>query len=102
MSILYIFKNILTIILISVFSLIFFSCSEKEEYKSFEKYGASSTLSFPDNFTVTGANNTVTLTWEKVDDATSYTIFSNTEGGVDKNDNSITSITNDNYTHDNL
>lgn len=97
-------KNFLYIFIISFFFLIFNSCSEKDEYKSFEKYGASSTSNpyIPDNFTVSGANNTVTITWNHVDDATSYTIFWNTEGEVDISDNAITSITNDNYTHSNL
>ena len=97
-------KNIFLIFLIPTFSLIVYSCSEKDDYKSFEKYGASITSNpyIPDNFTVSGANNTVTITWNHVDDATSYTIFWNTEGGVDTSDNSITSITNDNYTHSNL
>lgn len=97
-------KNIFFISCISTFSLIVFSCSEKDEYKNFEKYGANSIVSptIPDNLSASGANNTVTLTWNHVDDATSYSIFWNTEGEVDTSDNAITSITNDNYTHSNL
>tara|TARA_B100000700_G_scaffold284382_1_gene337556 strand:+ start:122 stop:967 length:846 start_codon:yes stop_codon:yes gene_type:complete len=91
-------------LLIFVFCFIIFSCSEKDEYKSFEKYGASisSFTSIPDNFSVSSASNTATLSWNSVDDATSYTIFWNTLGEVDSNDSAITSITNNNYTHSNL
>ena len=97
-------KYLFFLVLISVFSFTIFSCSEKDDYKSFEKYGANIIVSptIPDNFSASGASNTVTLSWEKVEDAASYTIFWNTEGEVDANDNAITSITNDNYTHSNL
>ena len=97
-------KIIFFLTLISLSSLIIFSCSEKDDYKNYEKYGASntSTPAMPDNFTVSGGSNASTLTWNQVDDATSYTIFWNTEGEVDANDSAITSITNDNYTHSNL
>ncbi len=85
-------KNIFFISYISTFSLIVFSCSEKDEYKSFEKYGANSIVSptIPDNLSASGTNNTVTLTWNHFDDATSYTIFGNTEGEVDTSDNART------------
>ena len=97
-------KIIFFVTLLSVSSLIIFSCSDKDEYKSYEKYGSSntSTPAMPDNFTVSGGSNSANLTWDQVDDATSYTIFWNTEGEVDANDSAITSITNDNYTHSNL
>ena len=78
-------KIIFFVPLISLSSLIIFSCSDKDEYKSYEKYGASntSTPAMPDNFTVSSGSNSATLTWDQVDDATSYTIFWNTEGEVE-------------------
>jgi len=49
-----------------------------------------------------GANNTVTLTWNSVSGATSYTLYWDNVSGIDSTDTAITSINNDNYTHSNM
>ena len=66
--------------------------------------GGSNTnlLPAPDNFSASGANNTITLTWSAVSAATSYTLYWDNVSGIDKSDTAITSITNDNYTHSNM
>jgi len=64
--------------------------------------GFSTLLPAPDNLSVSGANNTITLTWNSVSGATSYTLFWDNVSGIDSSDTAITSITNDNYTHSNM
>jgi len=61
-----------------------------------------STLPAPDNLSASGANNTITLTWNSVSGATSYTLYWDNVSGIDNSDTPITSITNDNYTHSNM
>jgi len=63
---------------------------------------AATPLPAPDNLSVSGANNTITLTWNSVSGATSYTLFWDNVSGIDSSDTAITSITNDNYTHSNM
>ena len=63
---------------------------------------AATPLSAPDNLTASGANNTITLTWNSVSGATSYTLYWDNVSGIDSSDNAITSITNDNYTQSNM
>ena len=63
---------------------------------------AATPLSAPDNLTASGANNTITLTWNSVSGATSYTLYWDNVSGIDSSDTAITSITNDNYTHSNM
>jgi len=65
-------------------------------------FTVSSTLSAPDNLSASGANNTITLTWNSVSGATSYTLYWGNVSGIDNSDTPITSITNDNYTHSSL
>jgi hypothetical protein len=62
----------------------------------------TTTLSAPDNLSASGANNTITLTWNSVSGATSYTLYWGNVSGIDSSDTAITSITNDNYTHSSL
>jgi hypothetical protein len=62
----------------------------------------TTTLSAPDNLSASGANNTITLTWNSVSGATSYTLYWGNVSGIDNSDTAITSITNDNYTHSSL
>ena len=64
-------------------------------------FTVSSTLSAPDNLSASGANNTITLTWNSVSGATSYTLYWDNVSGIDSSDTAITSITNDNYTDSN-
>ena len=59
-------------------------------------------LPAPDNLSASGANNTITLTWNSVSGATSYTLYWDNSSGIDSSDTAITSITNDNYTHSNM
>ena len=63
---------------------------------------AATPLPAPDNLSASGANNIVTLTWNSVSGATSYTIYWDNSSGIDSTDTAITSITNDNYTHSNM
>jgi len=63
---------------------------------------ATTPLPAPDNLSASGANNAVTLTWNSVSGATSYTIYWDNVSGIDSSDTAITSITNDNYTHSNM
>jgi hypothetical protein len=64
--------------------------------------GFSTLLPAPDNLSASGANNTITLTWNSVSGATSYTLFWDNVSGIDSSDTAITFITNDNYTHSNM
>jgi hypothetical protein len=63
---------------------------------------ASPPLPAPDNLSASGANNTITLTWNSVSGATSYTLYWDNVSGIDYSDTPISSITNDNYTHSNM
>ena len=63
---------------------------------------AATPLPAPDNFSASGANNTITLTWNSVSGATSYTLYWDNVSGIDSSDTAITSIPNDNYTHSNM
>jgi hypothetical protein len=60
--------------------------------------GFATLLPAPDNLSASGANNTITLTWNSVSGATSYTLYWDNVPGIDSSDTAITSITNDNYT----
>ena len=63
---------------------------------------AATPLPAPDNLSASGANNTITLIWNSVSGATSYTLYWDNVSGIDSSDTAITSITNDNYTHNNM
>jgi fibronectin type 3 domain-containing protein len=63
---------------------------------------ASTPLPAPDNLSASGANNTITLTWNSVSGATSYTLYWDNASGIDSSDNVIDNITNVNYTHSSL
>jgi len=63
---------------------------------------AATPLPAPDNLSASGANNTITLTWNSISGATSYTLFWDNSSGIDSTDTAITYITNDNYTHSNM
>ena len=63
---------------------------------------AATPLPAPDNLSASGANNTITLTWNSVIGATSYTLYWDNVSVIDSSDNEITPITNDNYTHNNM
>ena len=63
---------------------------------------AATPLPAPDNLSSSGANNTITLTWNSVSGAMSYTLYWDIASGIDSSDTAITSITNDNYTHSNM
>ena len=95
-------KNILLIILISFFTFTIISCSIVTEENEDTTTATTATLSAPDNLSASGANNTITLTWNSVSGATSYTLYWDNVSGIDSSDTAITSITNDNYTHSNM
>ena len=56
----------------------------------------------PVNLSASGVNNTITLTWNSVSGASSYTLYWDNVSGIDNSDTAITFITNDNYTHSNM
>ena len=89
---------------ITVSKTIFTENSEKKLSGSLTitSFTVSSTLSAPDNLSASGANNTIILTWNSVSGATSYTLYWDNVSGIDSSDTAITSITNDNYTHNNM
>ena len=62
----------------------------------------SSPLSAPDNLTASGGWNTVTLDWDSVVGATSYSLYWGNSTGISSSSTSITLITTDNYTHSGL
>ena len=95
-------KNILLIILISFFTFTIISCAIVTEKNEDTTTATTATLSAPDNLSASGANNTITLTWNSVSGATSYTLYWDNVSGIDNSDTAITSITNDNYTHNNM
>ena len=63
---------------------------------------AATPLPAPDNLSASGVNNTITLTWNSVSGATSYTLYWDNASGIDSSDNVIDNITNVNYTHSSL
>ena len=70
---------------------------------------AATPLPAANNLSASGANNTITLTWNTVSGATSYTLYWDNVSGIDNSDTAITSInintdntTHDNYTHSNM
>ena len=95
-------KNILLIILISFFTFTIVSCAIVTGENEDTATATTATLSAPDNLSASGANNTITLTWNSVSGATSYTLYWDNVSGIDNSDTAITSITNDNYTHNNM
>ena len=95
-------KNILLIILISFFTFTIISCAIVTEENEDTTTATTATLPAPDNLSASGANNTITLTWNSVSGATSYTLYWDNVSGIDNSDTAITSITNDNYTHNNM
>ena len=60
------------------------------------------TLPAPYNLSASGANNTITLTWNSVSGASSYILYWDNVSGIDSSDNPINVFTNDNYTHSNM
>ena len=95
-------KNILLIILIAFFTFTIISCAIVSEKNEDTTTATTATLSAPDNLSASGANNTITLIWNSVSGATSYTLYWDNVSGIDSSDTAITSITNDNYTHSNM
>ena len=94
-------RHLQIILLIFLFSFAIFSCSEKEEYESWEKKGYAP-LSSPSDLTATGASGLVTLDWATVSGANSYTLYWDNSTGVSSSSTAITGINTDNYSHSNL
>jgi len=53
----------------------------------------------PGNFTATGGEEQVTLSWDSAENAETYTVYWNTEGDVSDSDNALMGITGTSYTH---
>ena len=92
-------NKVLSIILISLFSLTVFSCSKKDDSSS---SSSSTTLSAPSGLTAAGAASQVTLDWTAVSGASSYTVYWDNSTGVSSSSTAITSVSTDNYTHSSL
>jgi len=88
-------------LLIFICSFVIFSCGEKEEYESWEKKG-NTPLSSPSDLTATAATGQVTLDWNAVNAASSYSLYWDISTGVSSSSTAITSINNDNFTHTGL
>ena len=86
-------KNVLLIILISFFTFTIISCSIVTEKNEDTTTASTATLSAPDNLSASGANNTITLTWNSVSGATSYTLYWDNVSGIDNSDTPVS------YTH---
>ena len=61
-----------------------------------------SNMSAPDNFSASGTSDTVTLSWNSVSGALSYTVYWDTVSGIDSSDTTIQDISTNNYTHSGL
>ena len=69
---------------------------------SSDNSSSTTTLSAPSGLTATGAAGQVALDWTAVSGASSYTLYWDNSTGVSISSSSITSISNDNYTHSSL
>ena len=92
-------NKVLSIILISLFSLTVISCAKKDDSSS---SSSSATLSAPSGLTAAGAASQVTLDWTAVSGASSYTVYWDNSTGVSSSSTAITSVSTDNYTHSSL
>ena len=99
-------------LLLSIFhralTLLLGACGEKKEEHA-DSEGSdnggtdtATTLSAPTNFSVTAGDSKVTLDWDKVSGASSYTVYWGTSTGISSSSIAITSISTDNYTHSSL
>ena len=59
-------------------------------------------LAAPDNVSASGAGDNITLSWNAVSGASSYTVYWDNASGITSSDTAITSISTDNYTHTSL
>ena len=91
-----------------VLTLLLGACGEKKEEHA-DSEGSdndgtdtATTLSAPANFSVTAGDSKVTLDWDAVSGASSYTVYWGTSTGISSSSTAITSISTDNYTHSSL
>jgi len=80
---------------------------KKEEHADSERSyndftDTATTLSAPENFSITAGVNKVTLDWDTVSRASSYMVYWGTSTGISSSSIAITSISTDNYTHSSL
>ena len=59
-------------------------------------------LAAPDNVSASGAGDNITLSWNAVSGASSYTVYWDNASGITSSDTAIPSISTDNYTHTSL
>ena len=59
-------------------------------------------LAAPDNVSASGAGDNITLNWNAVSGASSYTVYWDNASGITSSDTAIPSISTDNYTHTSL
>ena len=91
-----------------VLTLLLGACGEKKEEHA-DSEGSdndgtdtATTLSAPANLSVTAGDSKVTLDWDAVSGASSYTVYWGTSTGISSSSTAITSISTDNYTHSSL
>ena len=99
-------KELITIFLITCFSLTIISCGEKDENSSSSSSSDNTTvttdnttLSAPSDFSATLGYYQVALDWTAVSGASSYTVYWGSSTGISSSSTAITGITDDNYTH---
>ena len=100
-------KNILNIILISIFCLILTSCAMKDESTSSSSSSGTTTdntttLSAPSGVSAKLGYYQVAVDWTAVSGASSYTVYWGSSTGITSSSTAITGITDDNYTHTGL
>ena len=93
--------NRLTPIMIGI-GLVLFGCKDDSEYGTDTAGSEMGSLFVPANLSATAGYNEATLDWDKVSGATIYKIFWASSSGVNSSSTTITSISDDNYTHTGL
>ena len=86
--------------LILIFSFTIISCSKKDE--STDTTTTTTTLSAPSGLTATGTGGQVSLDWNAVSGASSYTVYWDNVTGISSSSTAITIISTDNYTQSSL
>ena len=112
-------NKVLYIILIFLFSLTIYSCSSSsddgasttsddtstttdDDTSTTDNTTNTTTLSAPSGLTATGTAGQVSLDWNAVTSAGSYTVYWDNATGISSSSTAITSISTDNYTHSSL
>ncbi len=97
-------KELITIFLITCFSLTIISCGEKDEHSGSSSLSdtTTTTLSSPSDVSATLGYYQVELDWTAVSGASSYTVYWGSSTGISSSSTAITGITENSYTHTGL